>query len=139
MFNTVLIPVDVSRTQETQKILAAAKALTAPWDCKIHVVSVVPDMGMAIVGSYFDKGFEVAAHEQAANELQAAVDQAGLEAETHIQTGTIYDRVIALAQALEADLIMLNAHSPELKDYLLGSNAARVVRHAKQSVMVMRL
>jgi hypothetical protein len=32
----------------------------------------------------------------------------------------------------------MTAHSPDLKDYLLGPNAARVVRHANQSVMVIR-
>jgi nucleotide-binding universal stress UspA family protein len=30
------------------------------------------------------------------------------------------------------------SHRPELSDYLLGPNAARIVRHAKQSVLVVR-
>jgi nucleotide-binding universal stress UspA family protein len=39
---------------------------------------------------------------------------------------------------MNADLIVLAAHRPELKDYLLGPNASRVVRHAKCSVYVIR-
>jgi nucleotide-binding universal stress UspA family protein len=35
-------------------------------------------------------------------------------------------------------VIVLASHRPELKDYLLGPNAARVVRHAKCSVLVVR-
>lgn len=39
---------------------------------------------------------------------------------------------------LGADLIVMASQRPELKDYLLGPNAARVVRHAEQSVLVVR-
>ena len=52
--------------------------------------------------------------------------------------GTIYKRIIKSADELGADLIVLTSHRPETKDYLLGPNAARVVRHAKQSVFVIR-
>lgn len=138
MFKTVLVPVDVSIPGETQKVLAAAKALSAPWGAELHVVTVVPDMGMAIVGSYFDKGFEHASHDKAEQELAAAVAEAGIEAKTHVMAGTAYDRVIVLAGKLGADLIIISAHSPELKDYLLGSNAARIVRHSQRSVLVLR-
>jgi len=33
---------------------------------------------------------------------------------------------------------VLASHRPDLKDYLLGPNAARVVRHADRSVFVVR-
>ncbi|MEO0863555.1 MAG: universal stress protein, partial [Pseudomonadota bacterium] len=36
------------------------------------------------------------------------------------------------------DAIFVGAHRPELKDYLIGPNAARVARHAQQSVFVVR-
>ena len=42
------------------------------------------------------------------------------------------------ADKLKCDLIVMASHRPELKDYLLGPNAARVVRHARQSVFVVR-
>jgi len=138
MFKTVLVPVDVTLPDETQKILAAAKALTAPWDCTTHVVTVVPDVGMAIVGSYFDKGFDKSSHDLAEEELKSAVATAGIDATLHTLSGTAYDKIISLANELDADLIVISAHSPELKDYLLGSNAARIVRHSKRSVLVLR-
>jgi nucleotide-binding universal stress UspA family protein len=43
-----------------------------------------------------------------------------------------------LADKLGCDAIVMAAHRPELRDYLLGPNAARVVRHANQSVLVVR-
>ena len=42
------------------------------------------------------------------------------------------------ANRLGCDLIVVGAHRPELGDYLLGPNAARIVRHADQSVFVVR-
>ena len=41
-------------------------------------------------------------------------------------------------EAYKPDLIVMASHRPELKDYLIGPNAARVVRHADCSVQVVR-
>ncbi len=139
MFKTVLVSVDVSLPEEARKILAAAKALTEPWACDLHVVTVVPDVGMAIVGSYLDKGFEDQSHNAAEAELESAITDAGIDATPHVASGTVYDRVITLADTIGSDLILISAHSPELKDYLLGSNAARIVRHSQRSVLVLRI
>ena len=40
--------------------------------------------------------------------------------------------------AKAADLIVIGCHAPGVGDFLLGSNAARVVRHAGCSVYVVR-
>ncbi len=37
-----------------------------------------------------------------------------------------------------ADLIVMASHRPEMKDYLLGSNAGHIVLHAPCSVFVVR-
>ncbi len=52
--------------------------------------------------------------------------------------GTVYEVILKIAGDINADLIVMGSHRPELKDYLLGPNAARVVRHANCSVMVVR-
>lgn len=43
-----------------------------------------------------------------------------------------------LAGTMGCDLIIVGSHSPGLQDYFLGSTAARVVRRAPCSVMVVR-
>jgi len=139
MFKTVLVSVDVAQPEETRKILTAAKALTTSWECDMHLVTVVPDVGMAIVGNYLDKRFEDQSHDAAEIELKNAATEIGVDAQVHVAAGKVYDRVIQMADTLGADLILISAHSPELKDYLLGSNAARIVRHSKKSVMVLRI
>ena len=42
------------------------------------------------------------------------------------------------ADEIGADCIVIGSHKPGLKDYFLGSTAARVVRHAPCSVHVLR-
>ena len=54
------------------------------------------------------------------------------------QHGTIYHEICRIAENAGSDLIVMASHRPEVKDYLLGPNAARVVRHAKQSVFIVR-
>jgi nucleotide-binding universal stress UspA family protein len=62
----------------------------------------------------------------------------GLRLHEHVAQGSIYDEVLRAARELGCDCIVMGSHRPELKDYLLGPNAARVVRHAPCSVMVVR-
>lgn len=138
MFQSILVPVDLTVETDTAKLLARAKSLQDTWASRVHVVSVLPDAGYAIVSAQLDAGAEQDARARAKGELQVAVRDAGLDADLHVTTGTIYDRVIHLAEDLKVDLILIGAHRPELKDYLLGSNAARLVRHSNKSVLVVR-
>jgi nucleotide-binding universal stress UspA family protein len=55
-----------------------------------------------------------------------------------VAEGKIYREILNAAKSIQADLIVMGSHHPELKDYLLGPNAAKVMRHADCSVMVVR-
>jgi nucleotide-binding universal stress UspA family protein len=55
-----------------------------------------------------------------------------------IATGRAYEEVLNLAKKTGASLIVVGAHKADISDYLLGPNAARVVRHATCSVHVVR-
>ena len=46
--------------------------------------------------------------------------------------------IIDVAAEKSADCIVIGSHKPGLIDYLLGSTAARVVRHAPCAVHVLR-
>ncbi len=51
---------------------------------------------------------------------------------------SIYAEILRVAEEVGADLIVIGSHRPAMKDYLLGTNAGRVVRHARCSVLVVR-
>ena len=52
--------------------------------------------------------------------------------------GGIYHEILGEAAEWGADLIVVGSHRPVVTDYLLGSNAKTIVRHALCSVLVVR-
>lgn len=141
MFKSILLPIDLASEASWKKPLELAVELARDRGGMLHVVSVLPDFGMSVVGSYFDKDFEGAALKDMSGQLKAWASRnvpEGIKADVHLAHGSIYDEIMRLADKLGCDAIVLAAHRPELRDYLLGPNAARVVRHAKQSVLVVR-
>lgn len=139
-FKAVLLPIDLASEPSWKRPLNLALELAAG-GAMLHVMTVVPDFGMSIVGSYFDESFEKNALDDVTKQLQAwAADHVpgGVDHRIHIAHGTIYAEIMRAADKLECDAIVMAAHRPELKDYLLGPNAARVMRHAGQSVLVVR-
>ena len=55
-----------------------------------------------------------------------------------MRSGHAYNTILDEAEKSGADLIIIASHRPGLQDYLLGSTAAKVVRHANCSVLVVR-
>jgi len=142
MFNKVLLPIDLNEPSSWSKSLPAALNLLGAGDGgALHVITVMPDFGMSIVGSYFEAGFEDNALHQLGEQLAAWIAEnvpEGPDVHPHVMHGRVYDQIISAADKLDVDAIVMGSHHPELTDYLIGPNAARVVRHAKQSVFVVR-
>jgi len=141
MYKCILLPVDLGHEASWERAAPAAVSLAQQYGAKVNVLSVIPDYGMPVVGGFFPEDFAEKALEATTTELENF-------ARTHIPEdvrgkvravhGTIYKRIIINADQMDCDLIVLGSHRPEKADYLLGPNAARVVRHANQSVFVVR-
>jgi len=143
MSRSILAAVDVSDTENDAKVLREAWKLAQLDGAQLDVVTVVPDFGMSVVGGFFSADF----HEKAVAKAREALDRfvaetLGPEANRKIRhvvaTGKVYEEILHAARVAGSDLIVVGAHKPELADYLLGPNAARVVRHADCSVYVVR-
>ena len=140
MYKNILLPVDLSDTVSSERALVAALDLTKP-QTTLHVVSVLPLFGSSQVSGFFAPDFEKRALARLGETLCAWIQThvpADINARPHVLHGTVYHEVLSAADQLQADLIVIGAHRPELKDYFLGPNAARIVRHAKPSVFVVR-
>ncbi len=140
MAKKILLPIDLNAPASWIKPMAEAQTMLAQGG-ELHVVSVLPDFGLSMVGTFFQAGFEQTALHQFGEALRAWVRQnvpGAIEVHPHVLHGNIYDEILRAADKLEVDVIILAAHRPEAADYLLGPNAARIVRHAKQSVYVVR-
>ncbi len=141
MYKKIFVPVDINQESSWKAALPTAIDFAKKDGAKLYLFTVVPDFGMAMVGSFFPKDYAEKALERAGHELDAIARNnvpADIDCTCYVQHGTIYKRIIKAADELGADLIVLASHRPETKDYLLGPNAARVVRHARQSVFVIR-
>ncbi len=141
MYKSILLPVDLNQESSWKVALPKAIEMASGNSAKLHILTVIPDFGMSMVASYFPadyaKGAVAETKKVMADFISAQVPD-GVQVSTYVRHGTIYKEIIQSADALECDLIVLASHRPETSDYLLGPNAARVVRHAKQSVFVIR-
>jgi len=141
MYKDILLPVDLGSEASWSKALPTAVELCKAFECRLHVLTVVPDFGMTMVAQYFPEHYEEQALESADEKLHAFVRERvpkGVQVQHIVGHGVIYEEILRVAEEIDADLILMSSHRPELKDYLLGPNAARVVRHSGRSVLVVR-
>ena len=142
MYKKVLLPVDLNHESSWRKALPTALANCRMFNAPLHVVMVMPDFHMPLVAGYFPEDFLAKAHAATEQALAKFVDEHVPQdvTVTHetIVGGTVYARIIESAGRVGADMIVMAAYRPDIKDYLLGPNADRVVRHAGQTVVVVR-
>ena len=141
MFTSILLPIDLSSPDSWSRAAPVAIKMAGDAGIPLHVVTVLPDFGTSMVGSYFQDGYEKKALHDVGEKLTewvAANVPDSVDVKPHVLHGRVYDQIIEAANRVGADVIVMGSHHPELSDYLLGPNAARVVRHARQSVFVIR-
>ena len=135
MYKHILVAVALDDEHEREQSLQAAEVL-ADEDGRVtvlHVKETVPNY----VITYLPEGHEASLMEAMHNRLN------GLAARLKNGTGVLVEghpgrTIVEWAKANAVDCIIIASHRPGLQDYLLGSTAGRVVRHAQCSVHVMR-
>lgn len=138
MYKTIIVPIDLAHTELAAPMIDAAKGL-ADADAKIIVVNVVEDIPVHVAAMLPEsEDIHDKVEVNAKTALEELVKKAGVNAEVEVRTGHPPSAIISLAEDKDADLIIVASHRPDWHDYLLGSTAARVVRHAQRSVLVMR-
>jgi universal stress protein F len=150
MTTSILVPIDLADTETSTRVLAAGLTQAGSSNAKLTVITVVPnlvgglDYRYAIrgeTGGSVDYDVKEIVNEALArlNEIVSAQAPEGMTVDTIVRHGTVYEQILQVADEIGADQIVIGAHRPQLSDYLLGPNTARVVRHAKCSVNVVRL
>ncbi len=141
MFKDILLPIDLGEVEASAKAVSVAVEQCKSNEARLHVLAVVPGFGMSIISQYFPEDFEEKSHADAAQQLQALIDESippDIASTVVVAGGTVYEEILRVAKEIPCDLIVMPSHRPALQDYLLGPNASRVVRHAVCSVMVVR-
>lgn len=141
MFKNILVAIDVNDAESAEQIAAHATDLARSTGARLQVVNVVPDTGMAMVSAALGPEHSKNMLDEATKALAGFASKAlpdVADKDLHVLQGSIYDSIIRTANRVDADLIMVGSHRPELRDYLVGPNAARVARHATRSVLIVR-
>lgn len=135
MYRNILVPVafDHEQTPEAALAVAAKLADKGARVTLLHVMEEIPNFAL----DYMPAGYLDNLREAVQAELSALAAKVpgGIAALVHGAPGP---EILAYARDNETDCIVVASHRPGLTDYFLGSTAARVVRHAKCSVHVVR-
>ncbi|MDH3220649.1 MAG: universal stress protein [Gammaproteobacteria bacterium] len=136
MYKTILVPIDMSHAAEGKSIIDVATRYGGD-GTKFILLNVVEDIpnwaAVQLPANIIDNSLDAAR-----DELKAIATASGLKMEVEVRTGHSYNTILDVAAEKNADLIIIASHKPGLQDYFLGSTAAKVVRHAKCSVLVVR-
>ncbi|MBL8710291.1 MAG: universal stress protein [Rhodospirillaceae bacterium] len=136
----MLLPIDLSHESSWRFALPEALACVRASSGRLTVITVVRDINAMLEGLYLSFQLEGAVAE-ARQRLAALVrgqDCEGLDISNEVRFGSIGAEILAAAEACQADLIVMQSHRPEMRDYLIGPNAAFVAQHARCSVLVLR-
>ena len=139
MFKTILMLIDADQENSSSRSLPVAEQISKDYGAKLHAISDMPTMGISVVGSFFPPDFEDTALASAQEKLSEVLANAAsnpTEITTHVAHGTIYEEVLSAADKLGCERIVMTSHPPELKDYLIGSNAAHVICYSAASTPV---
>ncbi len=140
MFEKILVPVDLNEPEFGRKAVVQAFHLARTVGghvCLLTVRQVIPEM----MSEYMPEDFEPDAARQLTDALMQMADEVGtqgISVSSLVRTGGVYHEVLAQAEEMGAQLIVVGSHRPSMATYLIGSNAARIVRHAPCSVLVIR-
>ena len=88
MYKDIPLGIDLTDDSSWNKALPTAVGPCQAFGATLHMLSVVPDFGMTVVGQYFPKDFENQADGSALKELQTL-------SERHVPAGVEVKDVIA--------------------------------------------
>lgn len=136
MYKSILVPIDLAHSEVGQAMISRAVALSDD-NAKITLLHVIGDIP-AYAQSYLPEGQLQQNLEETQKALQAVADSASVDADVVVRYGSPSPVILDEAEERNNDLIIIASHHPGIKDYLMGSTASRVVRHADCSVLINR-
>lgn len=142
MFNTVLLTLDLNAKASWAKALPQAVEIVRASGGTLHIMSVVPEMGLPLVEGFFPADYEekaVAAASKTLNKLVEDNVPEDIKVKQHLAFGKIHKKVLSTIKKTECDLVIIGAPLPDrVREFLVGSNADRIVSRSPVSVLVVR-
>jgi universal stress protein F len=136
MYRKIIVPVEMGQLEKGERILAKATTLLDAGG-EIVLTNVVESVP-AYVTIELPMDFINQSVTEAETKLAAMNTRHGGGGRVKVVIGSPAREILQLAEEEHADLIIIGSHRPGLANYLIGSTADRVVRHATCSVLVDR-
>lgn len=136
MYKQVLVAFDLAHSDHGLTILKRAEQLCDSDGqlTMIYVGEEIPGyMEYAIPQDVIDESLE-----DARSKLKKVAFDNDIKANVIVSRGRAHTKILECAKELNSDLVLIASHNPGFQDYLIGSTAARVVRHSDCSVLVDR-
>lgn len=142
MYNTILVPVDMSEDGFSDKAIEHAQTLVSS-DGVIHLLQIIPGYQMPLVGSFFPDGSFKEIIKQAETNLEKylknAIKDQDINYKFQVKEGKPADLILKVASSVKADLIVMASHKhSKLEKTVLGSIASKVVGRSKTPVLVVK-
>ena len=141
IFKNILIPIDLNDKKSIKGILSKALMLATNFQAKLYFMYVIPEFGTKMFEDYLPKHWRTEKKEKYKAQIKELIKQYipdEIETDYYIGSGAVYDEIIKHSNEIKADLIIISAVRLQLKDYMLGPNASKIVRHSDISVLVVR-
>jgi nucleotide-binding universal stress UspA family protein len=140
MYKRIILAVDLADPSPAPKGLEQALEIAKMSGGELRFVNVQPVVPATFM-EYVPADFDLEQNKRAQETLDIVVARIDLPANRKsavARAGGIYHELLQEAADWNADLIVVGSHRPVMSDYLLGSNAKTIVRHAPCSVLVVR-
>ena len=139
MIGKILVPLPTGSGRSRSEAVAMATDLAKSNGATLtllHVNEIMPGYVTAhLPADYAKHALDAAMADLVATAKMHGIDK---ECEIVVRAGNPATEILACAAEQDIDIIVMASHDPGIADYLLGSVAARVVRHAHCSVLVVR-
>ncbi|MCR9104787.1 MAG: universal stress protein [Gammaproteobacteria bacterium] len=138
-YQNILVAVDLS--EESSSVIDRARQI-AQAGTQLHLIHVIEPLSFAYGGDIpMDfSGIQDEIHEQASAQLKRFAQSHDIEpARQHLLLGKPDVEIQALAEELDADLIVVGSHGRSGLALLMGSTANGVLHGAKRDVLAVRI
>ena len=142
MYKHILVPVELGDDKAWTAPLARAVDLARACGAKLSLLSVVPELGVGMVSSFFPPDYADKARETARDGIKkvaAAHVPVDLHADTHVAQGKVWREIVRVADEAGADLVVIGGRGADAPEtFLLSTNAQRVAQRVGASVLIVR-
>lgn len=150
MMNTIVIPTDFSECAEYALSFGVDYAKRKQLSIQLlHVINTVDNFSsvepMAGFGMLFAQQLKPLLDDQMseANRQMALykrdIKKQGVEVNTHVEFGILYDRITQLAEDENCELVIMGSYGASgFNELLIGSNAQRAIRFSKKPTIILK-